>query len=322
MIVTGEELEEVEAVLEAERGLLELLEQAEAGKAAEPAEEALLPRFFGKYPHLLLALGFDEYVVLEKPSDGPIKDPWRDVAGHYGIDTTTLVYETESLYRARDSGAWYVFDGLTDAGHLSLSEDLHFIGPTNKLSRAFPTDAWVREVANLVEKADARQHHLWFPGCWTPTLQRQQRSALATTVDPLLEALQSGAMDLRALHWRELEEVVAELLADRGLDIHVTPRSRDGGRDVVARGELIPGEPMQIAIEVKQKPVVNLSDVHRALYANESFPALMVATAGTFSAGVVAEKGRERNAMRLFLKDGIALQQWLSARAPGDCRGS
>ena len=70
---------------------------------------------------------------------------------------------------------------------------------------------------------------------------------------------------------------------------------------------------MVLAVEVKHKPVVGVGDVQRALKANEDFPALMVATAGTFSAGVVAEKSRFRNSMRLFLKDGLALRQWISA---------
>jgi hypothetical protein len=38
---------------------------------------------------------------------------------------------------------------------------------------------------------------------------------------------------------------------------------------------------------------------------------VMIATAGRFSSGAVRERGRERNALRLFLKDGIALRRWL-----------
>ena len=117
------------------------------------------------------------------------------------------------------------------------------------------------------------------------------------------------------LTWRQLEELVAELLRSRGMEISLTKRSHDGGRDVVARGELIPGEPTVLAVEVKKKPVVGIYDVQRALRANEDFPALLVATSGRFSGGVIREKARNRNQLRLYLKDGLALSQWIDAWA-------
>ena len=98
--------------------------------------------------------------------------------------------------------------------------------------------------------------------------------------------------------------------------IDVTPPRADGGRDIIARGELVEGEPVQIAVEVKQKSVVGLADVQRALRANEDFPALLIATAGRFSAGVITERERDRNRLRLFLKDGLALSRWVATYQP------
>ena len=66
------------------------------------------------------------------------------------------------------------------------------------------------------------------------------------------------------------------------MEVSVTKRTRDGGRDIIARGELIPGEPSMLAVEVKQKAVVGIEDVQRALKANEDYPALLLATAGRF----------------------------------------
>lgn len=307
MIVTPRELAFAESALENERTVLERLEDIddyERDGIGEP-----LTAFFGRHPHLMLVLGFDEYAVLERP-DVICKDPFHEVASPYGVDSTALVYDTESLYRSRKSGAWYIFDGLTDPGQFSPFEALHFLGAEHK---AFAVEAWMRELAGLVEAADSSHRALWLRGCWTPVWQRQQRKALRGVVDPILAGLRAQTLDLRELHWRELEELVAELLASRGFEVDVTPRSGDGGRDVVARGEPVPGEPLQIAVEVKQKPVVGLADVQRALYANQAYPALMVATAGVFSAGAIEEKGREGNMMRLFLKDGVALEQWLNS---------
>jgi len=51
--------------------------------------------------------------------------------------------------------------------------------------------------------------------------------------------------------------------------------------------------------------------------ANRAFPALLVATAGTFSAGVIREKRLPHNHMRMFLKDGVAVGQWIDNYARG-----
>jgi hypothetical protein len=109
-----------------------------------------------------------------------------------------------------------------------------------------------------------------------------------------------------------LENIVAELLRDRGMEVALTSRAADGGRDVIARGELIPGEPTLLAVEVKHKPVVGLDDVRSRLYANRAFPALLFATSGRFTAGVVRERSQPDTHLRLFLKDGFALSQWVS----------
>jgi hypothetical protein len=60
---------------------------------------------------------------------------------------------------------------------------------------------------------------------------------------------------------------------------------------------------------------LGLADVQRAIYANQQFPVLLLATAGTFSGGVVREKEKEVNALRLILKDGVALNQWIQQYA-------
>jgi hypothetical protein len=96
------------------------------------------------------------------------------------------------------------------------------------------------------------------------------------------------------------------------MEVSVTPRTRDGGRDILARGELIPGEPTVLAVEVKHKGLVGIDEVASRLYRNREFPAMLFATSGRFSAGVVREKRRPENFLRLLLKDGVGLGQWIS----------
>jgi hypothetical protein len=153
---------------------------------------------------------------------------------------------------------------------------------------------------------------IMLPDLWIPGKPFEETQAHLSARRILQELAATGGR-MRDLHWRQLEELVAELLHDMGLEIILTPRSSDGGRDVVVRGELIPGEPAVMAVEVKQMDVVPLSEVRDALWANRGFPALLVATAGRFSAGVIRESKWQDTRLRLILKDGAALSQWLDA---------
>lgn len=157
------------------------------------------------------------------------------------------------------------------------------------------------------------------PDLWVPGKPFEETQAHLSSRKILQQLMETGG-SIRDLHWRQLEELVAEILHDMGLEVVLTPRSSDGGRDVVARGELIPGEPAVIAVEVKQMDVVPISVVRDALWANRGFPALLVATSGRFSAGVIRESKQQDTRLRLILKDGGALSQWLDAYGRRNCR--
>ena len=221
-----------------------------------------------------------------------------------GREDLHLAFDCESIFRETTSGTWFWYEGLDE-------ERLNFWGPRGTKNRQFPTGDWFRLLRRAQETPDTQPHRLWYPGPWLQQGLFQER--LGSVVTDILRAICVEGKSIREVPPRQLEELVAELLRARGLEISLTPFSKDGGRDIIARGELLPGEPMLLAVEVKQKPVVGIADVQRALRANEDFPALLVATAGRFSAGVVREKARVRNEDRLFLKDGIALSQWIAA---------
>ena len=139
------------------------------------------------------------------------------------------------------------------------------------------------------------------------------RFAAVTHIHSLLTQLKAEILDFSSVSPRDLEEIVAELLKSKGLYISLTKQTRDSGRDILARGELVPGEPTIIAVEVKHKAVVGIGDVRSALHANRHFPSLLVATSGRFSAGVIEESRASDNAFRLILRDGVALKQWINA---------
>lgn len=54
----------------------------------------------------------------------------------------------------------------------------------------------------------------------------------------LLEKLRTQPITIHDLHWRQLEEIVAELLAQEGYEVTLGPGSKDGGRDIVAAKHL------------------------------------------------------------------------------------
>ena len=127
-------------------------------------------------------------------------------------------------------------------------------------------------------------------------------------------ALKKQAIQLESVSWRQLEEIVAEVLRARGMEIHLVRENPQGGRDIVARGELIPGqEPLLLAVEVKHRRIVDRPEVDKALWQNRHFPALMFVTSGRFTSGVFKEKAAPDNKFRLFLKDGDALDDLIRA---------
>lgn len=305
MIIEKKELIEIEQ-------LISQVDEFHYADDDDPSVEAPHDaEFFAHRPHLIMPLGFDEYKAVEvenyEPVDSSIRLP--------DVPHAELMFPYESYHRDSSSGGWYWLDGVT---HFSKDENrkhntkpgeryLHFTGAEND-HRYYPVSKWVEGLKKIIEAPDPNPHSF----IWSPKIQIEQQSSLKNTVPDILSSIYSEGKTLRDIHWRHLEELVADLLISRGMEVIVTPRSRDGGRDIIARGEFIPGEPTLLAVEVKQKDVVGIADVQRFLHANSDFPVLMLATSGRFSGGVIAEKNRNRNQFRLLLKDGLAINQWLN----------
>lgn len=311
MIIEPGELSELKALLHT----IDVYLESEDDDDVEGPQEVV---FFAHRPHLLMALGYDEFRTVQV--DLETRAPIGPASAVPHIPFASFDFPYESFYRAERSGAWTWFEGVTHYSKDETDSDttrpgeryLHFVGAQDR-HEFIAVSEWFEGLQRLSRMPDASPRTLLLPSIWTPRLQLQQHVVLAEVAPKLVAAVAREKIALREIPWRRLEELVAELLRSQGLEIYVTPRSRDGGRDIVARGELIPGEPSLIAVEVKQKAVVGIEDVQRALRANEDFPGLLLATAGRFSAGVVREKQRHRNQLRLFLKDGLALRQWIDA---------
>src|SRR5204862_671414 len=125
------------------------------------------------------------------------------------------------------------------------------------------------------------------PRLWTPLSQEREKSALQSSVSGIIRAIQHEEKSLDEISPQLFEEIIAEVLRARGMEIHLVREKPQGGRDIIARGELVPGlEVITIAVEVKHRAVVDRPDLQAAIHQNRCFPALLFVTSGRFTAGV------------------------------------
>ena len=282
-----------------------------------------VPYHLMQNPHLLLADAmFDELRVprvedLDLPKGDThhlytevkiMRDLTMDWARPHSEDDIScgnycLVWMRKLGFRQASTGAWFQPFGWGGRLDHPLGQEISFFS-------ADTGTAYDAQIAQLVEACRRRTLSNRASAILLPHW-RPQGSQVREHTRTLLTEIVDASRGLPSVSSRDLEEIVAELLKMRGLEVTVTPRTRDGGRDVIARGELIPGEPAIIAVETKKRAVVGIEDLRACLYANRNFPLILFATSGRFSAGVVQEAAREENAFRLLLKDGLALRQWI-----------
>jgi hypothetical protein len=274
--------------------------------------------FFNKRPYLLLPLGFDETRPLinaghperykefgDKLWFDRAADEARNVNQRYGLDSITFEFDMETIFRSSSSGTWQWFEGL-NLGNLEFSGK-------SKTKHRYSASDLLTKLRAMLALPDQMSRTLWLPKIWSPSLHNDGRRKLGDDVSSVLQQIRAEQKSLIDIHPHILEELVAELLRSKGFSIHLTKKTRDGGRDIIAKADVAFGEPLTIAVEVKHKPVVGTDDLYCALKANENFPALMLVTTGHFSAGVLAEKDKDQNRLRLHLRDGVALSQWIAA---------
>ena len=113
---------------------------------------------------------------------------------------------------------------------------------------------------------------------------------------------------------REFEQIVEQLLQNEGFETHLTPQTRDGGKDIVAIKRGINGKPIVFYVECKryaQENKVGVEIVHR-LYgvqtAEKVNKACIITTSG-FTSGAI-KWAKEQNVM-IDLVDGDALHNMI-----------
>lgn len=273
--------------------------------------------FFGERPHLLLASGFNtarklvfgeqlydlpenttgkEYDLVEKQ----ITDTKIFIETHGFQDFSPFMHSYgEYAFQQKNNGAWYWLDGFQD-------QSLFFRGAT---SIPIEKDELLTDIENFISAPPFQAHSIILPrfGIEFGSLS----NSLLTETKKNLIKLYKNEIQIEDINPFEFEDLIAELLSDAGFTIHQTKRTADGGRDLVVKGEAVPGYEIVMAVEVKHKRKVGKPDISKVLYDNRNFPKIMLATSGTFSAIVIKEAMLDENYYRLELKDGLAIFQMI-----------
>ena len=142
---------------------------------------------------------------------------------------------------------------------------------------------------------------------------------IITTNELLIEKLQKEPEGLYALHPRKFEEIIADLMEDMGYDVELTPRSNDGGKDILASQMTEHGK-MLCLVEAKRYSITNPVQVAlvRQLYGtlcNANATSAMLVTTSRFTRG--AREFQQNNEYRLSLRDYGGVVQWLDGYRAG-----
>lgn len=133
----------------------------------------------------------------------------------------------------------------------------------------------------------------------------------------VIEALARSPEELRGLAPRRFEELVAELLSRDGLDVRLTPATRDGGRDILAFGSTPVGNHLYL-VECKRHAPTNPVGIGvvRQLYGvvtQERATAGLIVATSRFSTDAHEFAVSVRHQMSL--RDYDALCEWLQRHA-------
>ena len=214
-----------------------------------------------------------------------------------------------SLIADRDAGIYYAY--LNDPPGPFFSGNrpdvAHYAGQFEVAWQdSFPVSAaetLYDETKSLVRPAEASHITLVSREAWSELIVRLSKN-------PHL---------VREIRPRKFEELVAELLSRDGLEVHLTPETRDGGRDVLAFHQTPVGRLLYL-VECKRyragRPV-GIAIVQRlyGVVSQERASAGLVVTTSHFSKDALTFADTVRH--QLGLRDYEALKQWLVKHGNG-----
>jgi hypothetical protein len=136
---------------------------------------------------------------------------------------------------------------------------------------------------------------------------------IVTANDQLIEKLKRKPDELFKISPRQFEEVIADILADMGMEVELTPATRDGGKDILAYMTTEMGKFLCL-VEAKRYSQTRPVDVSlvRALFGtlvDHKATSGMLVTTSSF--GPEAKSFQDRHKYQLSLKDYGDVVEWL-----------
>lgn len=121
---------------------------------------------------------------------------------------------------------------------------------------------------------------------------------------------------LHSLEPRKFEELIAELLEREGLNVHLTPATRDGGRDILAFHQTPVGKHLYLVECKRHQPEnpVGIAVVQRlyGVVAQERATSGLIVTTSLFSKDALAFADTVK--YQIGLKDYEAIKRWLRSQ--------
>lgn len=141
---------------------------------------------------------------------------------------------------------------------------------------------------------------------------------VTSTLETVRRALIQKESLLYTLPPMKFEELIADLLRERGYDVHFTRASGDSGRDLLAYIRLPTGHPLLTIVECKRHSpdrALNPREVRAFLAVmNDHDKAPMGILATTTHFGPESRQIEKRNEHRLFLEDADSIRDWISGK--------
>jgi HJR/Mrr/RecB family endonuclease len=257
---------------------------------------------------------FDPEVMADYPSED---------AAYEDIVKVLMGIDRHSVGETLFIGNWDLpryFEGIVDvlAECSSPSEMVEMIFETMIHVESERHDPlWVKKMANAMRETWSQR---------TQFLSPDFASTVTELTTEYLVWLHHHPDAISSIAWQAFERLVAEIFASRGFSVEVTARDKDRSADIVAVSIDQLGIPTKYLVECKcytGNRKVGLDVVNAVIGAKvrEGADHALLVTTSSFTSDVVAAEGAFRE-LRLHLKDGSAVQEWLRNLDPADISGT
>jgi restriction endonuclease Mrr len=174
--------------------------------------------------------------------------------------------------------------------------------------------AYLKRLQPDLEREPDTREILEHPETDLTTPETRERVMVSSPSIILLEKLRAAQISLHDLEWRQLEELVADLLSQEGYEVNLGPGSKDEGKDIIAV-KRIPGAGFFMTVwqakKLARHKKVGISVIRELADTRQEHKASkgIIVTTTTLTKGALARI--ERDCYLLHKVDGNDLDDWI-----------